>query len=1859
MATIPTPRSYNRVLGDMIDVFLSKFGLKQLRVGSPVLSILEAAAMSDLRSSQDIFDLLSSSNLDRATSVALDRIGADEDLTRRSESAASGLVAVTDSRISKVSTRVYQGKPAPIATSSVLYVVDASGTKWPSTGKVYIGRGTANLEGPLEYISKTDNGSYWTLTLKPGNYTTRFHNIGETVTLAQNGNRVVAAGTIVQTPQGNSSNAVQFSTLYPATIPDGEVTVEGITVVARANGVIGNVPAGSINGFQAFPFPGATVTNPLPFSNGQSSEGDTDFRERIKATRQSRTKGTALAIQTAVTGITSSDENKRVTSASMVARRGLPSTLYVDDGTGYEEQTDGIAIEPLNDSSLGGEEFFQLSQRPVTKAFVESTGVAPFALADGAQLSVDVGGVLHVHTFGLTGFRNIENASAYEVIASINANPDIAFSARTSAGGTKVVLFAKVDENEDIEVLDSSANDVLLFPTGRAYTLRLYKNDVLLTKDGVGATLRTQAFSEWDVLSSGETLTIAVDGTPAQTFTFTSADFVDSGSGYSTLGNNSLAAWVKVLNYRIPGITAVENAGAIDITSNAGRSSRAKLAITGGTFVTKDVFNDGVSQGADSDYTLDRFTGQVRLSKPLVAGDRLAAGSTNTRAFSESGDITPVTLSSSGKLFVAVDGRAEALNTGITASDLFDITTPNSGAWGKRIRVTQSPAGTIWKNAAAGDWLIIWDSGSQWANLQGMWRVVDAGDSWVEFEVPSTVSPNTTGANFDDVGVALVRYDGQLQQVTVPSGAFYTASTFVSALNSGLEGAQASTYRTSRIRLRTNSFAESGDTAVVSANLQGQKLLLPVGSAVVNRDSHLGSVETANRSNGTPDFNFLKVDSSATTNSFAFVGSSDPDRIVSGLKNTLIVAGKDRFGNNRNVRSAIQSVVGSGTQTLNLRVTAPQTWQVEDRFYLASPYMLGSSDDVTVVVDGDETTKRYPVALWRALRPVGVTYSSTVKLRDIGDGTQTAATLATAFGTGFDFNDFALYMRARAKSHEGDLTKAVLWRNKRFGPEGNNARVRYKYPAAANTALAVTVDPMPTTAPSMTNVSVSLPSDPQKTLPEVRNTTTIGYGYWKDTSALGRVTVALGFPVASATRTGGNSVTLTLTLPSALYAVTSHGVPNGSTIWVQSTSSDFPTGLKTITAVGTDTVTYTESGSNVTVSSIGTISRDTVGEATFSNATPSSLVAGDIIHFADYSSFPSHLRGTSIRISNIGPQFIQGYAEADTGVDSQSLAWTALADTTKLTAYPLKAASCTALAIKNAVNAFSTACPVTATLVGSGGSQVLLSTRDELNVADAWYVLKDGINWVKTTLYPATSADDYEFELKGSTEASLAASSDWANEELRIVPITLKGLVDWLQVLSISGLSSAASVTASSQASRLQLASVTPGSSGSIQVQGGTANAAAAPIVGSASASGTYCLASVKLADIGGFIGRGWVVLENTSTLPKSGVITSTTNLASVSAGGKFTIQSGTGVLFTSLYSTTNAAVQVEKHGDYVAIVGVGHSSVSEGDWVHIQAPSAGTAISAANQGIFRVVRSTSTGFWIENSDAQVESLVDCNVAFYTADSMMPGDVISIGTDLWGVGNKGQWVVQQVGDTLPFDNAYVFTVALDDDETTEVVTGPVGALGATEAKKVIVSEREVSRLVKRIHAITPNQADTSLVDVKFDSEKRSGVITSSAGTTMAALDKLAFPTSLSKGIDGYDHSTGLIGEATRVVYGDERDPATYPGVIAAGAAVNISGPLVKRISVSLAIRARLGVSTSDVAGKVRSAVASVVNKSGVGQSIAISDLVNAAARVNGVQAVTIVSPTYGVGSDLIAVQPYEKALVLNVDTDVLVTFVGE
>ena len=241
--------------------------------------------------------------------------------------------------------------------------------------------------------------------------------------------------------------------------------------------------------------------------------------------------------------------------------------------------------------------------------------------------------------------------------------------------------------------------------------MRLYKNNVPLTKDGITASVFTQAQELWSTtITSGDTLIVSVDGTAAITYTITNADFINTGLyTFSVAYTNSLSSWVEVLNNKITGVTASIVGDQIELTSNLGASNRAAVSIGGSsTLVIKGMFSSSIglsASGKASDFTLDRNTAQFTLVNPLVAGDRLSAGSINTEAFIESGEIASgtITFSSDAHLWLLLDTPGTIIQTGAVDNTTLDVSLPSTNI----IRYTSSVSGAF-ANVLVGDYIIAW-----------------------------------------------------------------------------------------------------------------------------------------------------------------------------------------------------------------------------------------------------------------------------------------------------------------------------------------------------------------------------------------------------------------------------------------------------------------------------------------------------------------------------------------------------------------------------------------------------------------------------------------------------------------------------------------------------------------------------------------------------------------------------------------------------------------------------------------------------------------------------------------------------------------------------------------------------------------------------------------------------------------------------------------------------------------------------------------------------------------------------------------------------------------------------------------------
>ena len=1063
MSDTPTPKSQEALLGDMLSTYATKIGINDYNVGSLVTAFFETVALTTARSSGGIFEMLRDFSVDRATGDALKRFAIDNKVSPVTAKPAAGSVTVIDTSFTKKSTKVYAGASSPNIGSTQIKVSDAS--LFTASGSIYIGRGTPNIEGPIPYSSITPSGSFFIINLSTP--TTKFHNIGESVILAQGGNRPIPIGSIVLSPSVGSSSDIQFSVSASSVILDGETQVDSVQVAALIPGIIGNIPRGAIKQFASAPFSGASVTNPLPFVTGKDSETDDQLRVRIKRAIASKGLGTAFAVKSSVIGATPSDEQATIISSDIVSS-SLGSILFIDNGKGYEPINTGVGIEAIVDSALGGEQFFQLAtggrQTSVTKAFLISTLSAPFDIIDGDTLALIVGETTYQHVFAASDFRSPGGATAYEITASVNANTTLGFEATTSGGGKFVVFRAKAESNDNIKISTptTSGRDAAIqlgLPENEIQTLRLYKNKIPLNKDGKTASIFTQEQSLWSPsIASGDTLILSIDGTSPITFTITDADFIATGLYTSLSPTNSLDSWAIVLNNKLTGLTASVVGQRLRITSNLGTSSRASIVIDGSsTLVTKGMFSSltGLSsQGKTSDFILDRNTAQIELAIPLVVNDKLEAGTIQTEARIQSAEISggSVTFSADAHIWLLVDNVGTIITTGVAGNTILDVSKPSTNI----VRYS-STIPNAFDNVQLGDYVIIWSNDLNINNrLEG--RVQAFTSTTLDILVTSAeyaLAVAQSGILFSE-GFVVLRSKLAPQKFLITSGS-KTLDNIAQELQSQTDALVFSVLEDKYIVINSRTKNTNGYILVVTADSDGKLINLPLYGSNASKDSLIAFYNTQNQEGQLPLFvhsSFATGVYSDTPASFipsfqsaiSFTGR-DPNELIGELHPYGIPLDSQSYGELVQVKTISGTTVGIVNQSLIRRM------RQNDRFFIANPLDFGSNDTAVVILDNDTTAKSFEMPLYRraVTNTSYVNNPSDFNAYDVDAGP--SVNFASSFGSDFDFSNFKVLMQAKKVLKHQAAQTALLYRSIRWGRSGEKITVGYDYPGAANSAI--------------------------------------------------------------------------------------------------------------------------------------------------------------------------------------------------------------------------------------------------------------------------------------------------------------------------------------------------------------------------------------------------------------------------------------------------------------------------------------------------------------------------------------------------------------------------------------------------------------------------------------------------------------------------------------------------------------------------------------------------------------------------------------------------------------------------------------
>ena len=1036
-----TLKSQRQIQTDILNAIISRIGLTDVNPGSVLDVLTQSMAQEDFNQYVQMSQIVRLVDLESTTGEDLANRAFEYGLTRNPAISATGQVNIIRNNYTKIATTfVSSGVLAPSqgdgnTVDKPLLLNDASQFLTPAfTGlikqngmefpKLVIGRGTAVEETVIIRQFRPDSmtaagveanntmdpqsATFWRVWIEePLQFN---HSFTDEVVfvppIPDNGsaNVQIAAGTIVAAPATGTSDAINFEVTAATTLFSGEQSLDNVDVRAIEVGANGNVGVGQIS---TIDLEGLGVTNVASFSTGADIELDDSLRDRIRGHIQSLSRGTRQAILNAIVGVVDPESSKRVVSANVILPQAVTDAVkvFIDDGTGFEPTFSPQAFETVVEDATGTTRV-QLDFAPLVKAQIESALAEPYDLSaatttqGGLNLEVRVGTNNNDNITFLTEDLSFPATTRAEEITRIINNKATFIEARTSDDGTKVVISAKADTNEDIFVSGGTVNQFIQFTNTDQSTLYLYKNDKLLSKDG--STGFVETFSETNSGTNTGTysfppnsnLSIRVDGkgTDAspnlQTVTFS--------------GSLTVEQTVTAINSQLSGATAFLAADGrnIRIISNTELSSSSSIQIfaqSSGTDANDILkFLETVQAGENSDYTLNRELGTIELDKALEAVDVITAGN----QFSRGAVRTSIPVSNSSTI-------QNGTQFTITVDATFNMDGTINESVSRTVTFDERFTGTFLTSDTNVD--------SKPNNLYGFNRVnIQNGTedlpTFIASYINDTIFPYAT---------AFVRTVANSKFIEIRTNSY-------SSSNVSVTGGASDNVRNGNIRFIIDTPDQKGlwtnePTVAVNDNSQFIENERPHTAFRENSNEEPVSFKLAVSTPSLPAVlagnvvititDALTSPTTSQTFTIAIVNGENAASIAAKIESSIRVFFDNVIYNADNTISLVtrigDDVLIKHRNALTFSISVPTGVTVASSSEATLGYLFSPTDNLIVVMDGDSTNKTFPVPLNHTARVAG--------------GPATTSFVGDGLNTTFDSTDISYYGTIKNTGIERDV----------------------------------------------------------------------------------------------------------------------------------------------------------------------------------------------------------------------------------------------------------------------------------------------------------------------------------------------------------------------------------------------------------------------------------------------------------------------------------------------------------------------------------------------------------------------------------------------------------------------------------------------------------------------------------------------------------------------------------------------------------------------------------------------------------------------------------------------------------------------
>jgi hypothetical protein len=550
-------------------------------------------------------------------------------------------------------------------------------------------------------------------------------------------------------------------------------------------------------------------------------------------------------------------------------------------------------------------------------------------------------------------------------------------------------------------------------------------------------------------------------------------------------------------------LTATEtSSGRLQITSNK-TGSESGLEIVGGTYFDQLFSGQTIlSSGTNSDFELNRQTGNIRILRDIEIGDTISAGSSDAKGRALS------TQTVTGNYNVSTDAASRPAEIIVVAdADLVKSRRELSLAPGNAITITDEGSSTMrimadaigaFQSLLPGDYIYIASRGaaSSWVDPAntGLYRIIAKGehttanvDSYIEVKNDSIVpGVYIAEANEDVQAFSSDEYPQLWSGSFTTSPASAPIQDIVDSFNENLVNIDTSVFKTKSIKLTSST--ENGGSIATPISIGNASLLFP--TELDSQDGNQSQIAARISSNdivsffkrttpqnedvyGIPDRDiwldrvaFTDVNGSMTAN--AVPGEEGVDTYSEEIQSTGVLTSDNvsyddilnftKGSNKKHYRSIRDILVGDSVGTQHELPRTLIDHVVDEEFNLMKNISLSPEDSIVFIVDQDSVAKTIDISMSRtgqinnSFPPTDISFSA----NDFDNEPGITFSSLQVWGKDInntEFQDYSVWLQARnwyVSGGAGSGGGSFILRADEYGPHGENIRFKMEYPSTAN-----------------------------------------------------------------------------------------------------------------------------------------------------------------------------------------------------------------------------------------------------------------------------------------------------------------------------------------------------------------------------------------------------------------------------------------------------------------------------------------------------------------------------------------------------------------------------------------------------------------------------------------------------------------------------------------------------------------------------------------------------------------------------------------------------------------------------------------